>query len=93
MAKAAIARIEATSIDEAFGEFAAEAAQVKDKTLAILRADLPCFADFFSENVGNFNRQILRQPFLALLQASGNNTQRALMRLNLKGLVITCCLF
>lgn len=40
MAKAAIARIEATAIDESFGEFAAEAATAKDKALTILRADL-----------------------------------------------------
>ena len=40
MTKAAIARLEAVAIDESFAEFATEAAQAKDKALAILRADL-----------------------------------------------------
>jgi hypothetical protein len=40
MVKAAIARLEAVAIDESFAEFVAEAAQAKDKALAILRADL-----------------------------------------------------
>ncbi len=39
MTSAAIARLEAVAIDESFGEFAAEAAQAKDKALTILRAE------------------------------------------------------
>jgi len=40
MAKSAISRLESIAIDESFAEFAAEAAQAKDKSLSILRADL-----------------------------------------------------